>query len=78
MLLGIVLLAVSVAGSPAVKVREPKVSLPFRRNLNVSGSTLPDIDRARAARLKANAGPLSRRQSSFDITNDAVTYIASG
>ena len=78
MLLGIILLALSAAGSPVVQIREPNLSLPFSLRLNVSGSTLPDIDRARAARLKANAGSLSRRQSSFDVTNEAVIYIASG
>ncbi|KAL5501257.1 hypothetical protein ACEPAH_9644 [Sanghuangporus vaninii] len=70
-------LAISVAATPLVQVREPNVRLPFKRFFNISGTTLPDIDRARAAHLKELGKTLSKRQSSFSVTNEAVTYVAS-
>ena len=71
-------LALSVAAGPVVQVREPNVRLPFKRFFNISGSTIPDIDRARAAHLKELGSTLSKRQSSFSVTNEAVIYVASG
>lgn len=75
-LLGLVLLALSASSTPVKQIREPNLSLPFTLRLNVSGSTLPELDRARAANLKSKAGTLDRRQSSFDVTNVAVVYSA--
>lgn len=93
-LLSAVLLALSVAASP-VEVRDsaPTITLPFALHLNMSGSTLPELDRIRATHLiqrgkqhdtvnlqDANATlPLefSKRASSFSVTNTAVTYVTS-
>ncbi|PAV14862.1 acid protease [Pyrrhoderma noxium] len=75
-LLATVLLALAVSSTPVTQIREPNLSLPFTLRLNVSGSTLPELDRARAANLKSKAGKLDRRQSSFDVTNVAVVYSA--
>ena len=75
-LLATVLLALAVSPTPVTQIREPNLSLPFTLRLNVSGSTLPELDRARAANLKSKAGKLDRRQSSFDVTNVAVVYSA--
>ncbi|KAI5117484.1 hypothetical protein M0805_009547 [Coniferiporia weirii] len=75
----IALTVLSVVAKPVVQVREPKVTLPFARRLNISSNKLPDIDRARAAQhlltSEAKSGS-SRRAASFDITNEAVTYVA--
>ena len=88
-LLASVLIALSVSASPLVQVREPDRSVPFalRRSLNItSGSTIAEIDRQRAAQLISKGKALKgtnedvkrfRRQSSFDVTNTAVTYVAS-
>ncbi|KAH8115423.1 acid protease [Phellopilus nigrolimitatus] len=80
-LIATVLLSLSISATPLVQVREPSVSLPFVLKLNVSGSTLADIDRARAAHLisssKARPGQLDRRTASVDVTNTVVTYVAS-
>ncbi|KAL5513855.1 hypothetical protein ACEPAG_2616 [Sanghuangporus baumii] len=70
-------LAILVAAAPLVQVREPNVRLPFKRFFNISGTTLPDIDRARAAHLKELVKTPSKRQSSFSVTSEAVTYVAS-
>lgn len=62
-----------------------KPSLKFARNLNISGSTLADSDRARAAHFlkKGNAMQAlpghkmsSKRTASFDVINTAATYTA--
>ncbi|KAI5119244.1 hypothetical protein M0805_008795 [Coniferiporia weirii] len=76
-----VLLALSISATPLVQVREQSATLPFSLKINATGSTLPQIDRARAAHLitKGNslAGrSLDRRTASFDVTNAAVTYLA--
>ncbi|KAI5120042.1 hypothetical protein M0805_000292 [Coniferiporia weirii] len=70
-------LALSVVAMPAVQVRDaPSVGLPFTLRLNVTGSTLPQIDRARATKFKSRNSNLNRRQSSFSVTNEAVNYVA--
>lgn len=64
---------------PIVQIREPSVTLPFVRKLNVSGRTIADIDRARAARIgasKSHEDGNAKRASSFSVTNTAVTYVA--
>ncbi|KAI5119243.1 hypothetical protein M0805_008794 [Coniferiporia weirii] len=75
----IALAALSVSAKPVVQVRESKVTLPFARRLNISSNKLPEIDRARAAQhlltSKAKSGP-SKRAASFDVTNEATTYVA--
>ncbi|KAH8109685.1 family A1 protease [Phellopilus nigrolimitatus] len=77
----VALIALSVSATPAAQIREPNVSLPFVRRLNVSGSTLADKDRARAAHIistsRARSGTNKKRASSFDVTNAATTYVAS-
>lgn len=73
------ILAYTALAFPNVQIRETKASLPFAGRLNVSGSRLPDIDRARAAQHKTNAkfsSGTKRQTSSVDITNEAVTYVA--
>lgn len=81
-LLTTLLLALSIAATPIVQVREPNpsISLPFARRLNATGR-ISDIDRARAAQLKSlGKGPDSekaKRAASFSVTNTAVTYVAS-
>lgn len=83
-LISVVLLALSVAANPVVKIRESSITLPISRRLNITGTNIADADRARAAHLKENGKKLrpgsqrSRRQSSFDVTNAAVTYTAEG
>ena len=82
--LGVLFLAFLAAASPVVEIREPKASLPFARRINVTGTTIPAHDRARAAHLlslgksRASGSQPARRQSSIDITNEAVTYVAEG
>ena len=78
LIVAVLLLAGQVAGFPLTKrdISSPP-SLKFARNLNISGQTLPDMDRARAAHLlqKGNSIQLSKRAAgSFDVTNTAVTY----
>ncbi|KAI5119245.1 hypothetical protein M0805_008796 [Coniferiporia weirii] len=76
-LIASVFLALSVAATPVVQVRDASsVGLPFTLRLNITGNTLPQIDRARAANFKAKNSKLNRRQSSFSVTNEAVTYVA--
>ncbi|KAH8109660.1 acid protease [Phellopilus nigrolimitatus] len=76
-----VLLALAAAASPVVQVRAPGVSLPFARRLNISGSSIAEMDRARAGQLLSNgkkvAGNHAKRTASFGVTNTAVTYTAS-
>lgn len=77
-----VLLALLSVATPIVQIREPNPSftLPFALKLNLSGSTLADIDRERAqhmiSRGKAMGGAPEKRASSFSVTNTAVTYVA--
>ncbi|KAL5507669.1 hypothetical protein ACEPAH_5287 [Sanghuangporus vaninii] len=81
-LISAVLLALSVAAGPVVLIREPSLTLPIIRRFNITGTTIADADRARAIHLKENGKKLKshsqryRRQSSFDVTNTAVTYTA--
>lgn len=74
-LLGCLLFVLPVISGPIVQIREPSVTLPFVRKLNFSGSTIADIDRARAARIGSEGGN-AKRASSFSVTNTAVTYVA--
>ena len=70
---------------PIIQVRDRGTTLPFVARLNVSGSTLPEIDRAHVAGLKERARKLQndsthfqdKRQSSFGVINEAVFYVAS-
>ena len=72
------IIAAATLPNPTVRVRSAKASLPFVGRLNVSGARLPDIDRARAAQhLSRSRTNESKRQTSIDVTNDAVSYVAS-
>lgn len=74
-------LASAIPSPPVVQVREPKVTLPFVARLNVTGRTIADIDRARAASNIARAsGRVSQsgKRQTLDATNQAVDYIAEG
>ena len=64
--------------SPLVKVRDSGVTLPFVLQLNTSGGTIPELDRARAANFKSKSTPsTSKRQTiSIDVTNQVVSYVA--
>ena len=93
-LLTTVLLALTVAGSP-LNVRDdaPSGTLPFSLNLNLNGTTLADLDRARAAYFLARGKELDsvnpqdtnatlgtsldKRQSNVGVMNTAVSYTAS-
>ncbi|KAL5527985.1 hypothetical protein ACEPAG_6786 [Sanghuangporus baumii] len=81
-LISAVLLALSVAAGPVVQIREPSLTLPIVRRFNLTGTTIADADRARAAHLKENGKKLksdsqrNRRQSSFDVTKTGVIYTA--
>lgn len=74
-LISTLLLALAVAAKPIVVVRESKVTLPFALKLNNTGmGTIPAIDRARAAALRASANKVGKRDGiSFDVTNTAVS-----
>ena len=83
-LLSSLLLALAVAATPLVQIREhPRsITLPFALQLNLtSGTTIADRDRARAAHLisqgKAKGASLDKRAASFSATNVAVVYVAS-
>ena len=88
-----VLTALSVAGSPLLHLRDdvPAPSLTFSMNLNLTGTKLADLDRARVAHL-LNQGKaidevitqggdaslpsdLNRRASSISATNAGVSYV---
>ena len=88
-----VLTALSVAGSPLLHIRDdvPAPSLTFSMNLNLTGTKLADLDRARVAHL-LNQGKaidevitqggdaslpsdLNRRASSISATNAGVSYV---
>ena len=72
-------LAASIVASPTIAVRDSGVTLPFTLRLNASGSTLPELDRARAANFLSKSGSSKKhkRQSfSVDVTNTVVTYVA--
>ncbi|KAL5501258.1 hypothetical protein ACEPAH_9645 [Sanghuangporus vaninii] len=72
-------LIAAVPSPPVVQVREPKVTLPFIGRLNVTGRTVAEIDRARAAShlTRGSSQPnQSGKRQSLDATNQAVDYIA--
>ncbi|EJC99400.1 family A1 protease [Fomitiporia mediterranea MF3/22] len=73
-------LVAAVPSPPLVRVRESKVTVPFVGRLNITGHTIAEIDRARAAQSrakgKARIGQSEKRQSAFPIINEAVTYVA--
>ena len=81
-----VYLSASAAASPvSQKITEPKASLHLARSLNVSGHTLPDLDRLRASQIFKNGKRIQSHEnekrkrapsSSFDVTNTAITYTA--
>ncbi|EIW77123.1 acid protease [Coniophora puteana RWD-64-598 SS2] len=74
-LLSLCLIASAVVASPMK--REPKFSLSFATRLQKldNGQTLPDIDRARAASLKATGH--RKRDGTVSVTNAAISYTAS-
>ncbi|KAG2350726.1 acid protease [Suillus weaverae] len=77
-LLTILLLALSIAGSP-FEVGNSPITLPIARRLNTSGGTINLLqhDQARAAALKDHSiSTHDRRAGSIPVTNNAVTYIA--
>ncbi|KAL5492367.1 hypothetical protein ACEPAI_3814 [Sanghuangporus weigelae] len=93
-LLTTVLLALTVAGSPlTIRDDGPSGTLPFSLNLNLNGTTLPELDRARAALFLARGKEMdsvdpqdanatlpfdvNKRASNVAVTNTAVTYTAS-
>lgn len=82
-LLSTTLLALSVSALPPVQIEDAsqRISLAFAVNLNISNSTLPEIDRARARHLfshgqqrAGNHTSFDRRALSFSVTNTAVGY----
>lgn len=80
-LLSLVIIAVCAHANPLINVRNSDVTIPIAARLNLTGKRLPDIDRARAAQHVANSktrssGGISKRQTSFPVTNAATTYIA--
>ena len=77
-LLATVLLALAVAATP-VQIDKPLVSLPLVRRTNSTSLTnLLARDQARARNLKNRSqAKLNTRDGSVDVTNNAVTYIAS-
>ena len=77
-LLATVLLALAVAATP-VQIDTPLVSLPLVRRTNSTNlANLLANDQARARSLKNRSqAKLNRRDGSVDVTNTAVTYVAS-
>ena len=94
-LLVFVNLALKVTSAPTAVQHQHQstITLPFALSLNLNGSTLPEIDRARAEHAinhgrqieeaiksgtKQSIAPqFEKRAASFDITNTAVSYITS-
>lgn len=78
-LLATVLLALAVAATPVQQIDKPLVSLPLIRRTNSTNlANLLSHDQARARHLKSRGqATLSNRAGSVDVTNNAVTYIAS-
>ncbi|THH06185.1 hypothetical protein EW145_g4262 [Phellinidium pouzarii] len=76
--LTVVLLALSasVSATPLVQVRELRASLSFTRKLNISGSTLPEIDRARAAGLISKGKALGSGGSSSSSSSSSKRAIS--
>ncbi|KAG2350640.1 acid protease [Suillus weaverae] len=75
-LLTILLLALSIAGSP-FEVGNSPITLPIARRLNTSGGTINLLqhDQARAAALKDHSiSTHDRRAGSIPATNDAIGY----
>ena len=77
-LLATVLLALTVAATP-VQIDTPLVSLPLVRRTNSTNlANLLSNDQARARNLKDRShAKLGGRDGSVDVTNVAVTYVAS-
>ena len=77
-LLATVILALAVAATP-VQVDKPLVSLPLVRRTNTTNlANLLASDQARARNLKNRSqAKLNARDGSIDVTNTAVTYVAS-
>ncbi|KAL5536958.1 hypothetical protein ACEPAF_781 [Sanghuangporus sanghuang] len=93
-LLTTVLLALTVAGSPlTIRDDAPSGTLPFSLNLNLNGTTLPELDRARAALFLARGKEMdsvdpqddnatlpvdvNKRASNVPVANTAAMYTAS-
>ena len=94
-LLVLVNLALKVTSAPTAVQHQYQstITLPFALSLNLNGSTLPEIDRARAedainhgrqieeaikSSTKQSISPqFEKRAASFDVTNTAVSYITS-
>jgi hypothetical protein len=75
-LLATLLLALSITGS--LVVRNPLVTLPVARRLNLSGGTINLLqhDQARAAALKDRSTSRDGWSGSTSVINNAVNYIA--
>ncbi|EPT03815.1 hypothetical protein FOMPIDRAFT_1022024 [Fomitopsis schrenkii] len=78
-LLTTVLLALAVAATPVHPIDRPLVSLPLVRRTNTTSlASLLSNDQARARNIKDRGhATLSDRAGSVDVTNTAVTYVAS-
>ncbi|KAH7930919.1 acid protease [Leucogyrophana mollusca] len=82
-LLTTLLLALSIAATPVVQVRDSPITLPIARKLNTQGGAINLLqhDQARAAGLRDRAdaissGKLDRRTASIAVINEATSYIA--
>ena len=94
-LLVLVHLSLKVTSAPTAVQHQHQstITLPFALSLSLNGSTLPEIDRARAEHAinhgrqieqaiksgtKQSISPqFEKRAASFDVTNTAVSYITS-
>ncbi|KAI5120607.1 hypothetical protein M0805_008083 [Coniferiporia weirii] len=77
-ILTLALAAVAAAG-PIVQIRDPNptIDLGFTLRLNLSGTSLAELDRARAASKLSGMGGLQARAPAIDATNTGVTYVTS-
>ncbi|KAH7910450.1 aspartic peptidase domain-containing protein [Hygrophoropsis aurantiaca] len=82
-LLTTLLLALSIAATPVVQVRDSPITLPIARRLNTQGGAIKLLqhDQARASGLRTRAdaistGTLDRRTASIAVINEATSYIA--
>ena len=79
----LLLLAMSVAATPVVNIRENLISHPFAKRVNVTGTGhIVQQDRARVQQLIAKTKATSEFEvdatvASTPVTNQAVSYIAS-
>ena len=71
-------LVAALPSAPSVRVDQPKVTLPFVGKLNVTGHTIAEVDRARAAHNLARSKGSTEKRQSFSITNQVVDYVATG